>query len=32
MGPDPVQIQILSENNFAHGEANYLQEFYSVGE
>jgi double-strand break repair protein MRE11 len=32
MGPNPVQIQILSENNFAHGEANYLQEFYSVGE
>lgn len=32
MGPDPVQIQILSEGNFAHGEANYLQEFFSVGE
>jgi hypothetical protein len=32
MGPNPVQIQILSENNFANGEANYLQEFYSVGE
>jgi double-strand break repair protein MRE11 len=31
MGPDPVQIQILSKNNFAHGEANYLQEYYSVG-
>lgn len=31
MGPDPVKIQILSEKNFAHGEANYLQEFYSVG-
>jgi len=30
MGPDPVQIQILSENNFEHGDANYLQEFYSV--
>lgn len=32
MGPNPVKIQILSQNNFAHGEANYLQEFYSVGE
>lgn len=30
MGPNPVKIQILSEKNFAHGEANYLQEFYSV--
>jgi double-strand break repair protein MRE11 len=32
MGPSPVQIQILSENNFANGDANYLQEFCSVGE
>ena len=28
--PKPVQIQIRSENNFAHGDANFLDEFPAV--